>query len=114
MDKLNQAIIDLEHNISYTQREIEILQNIKEKDNKEYNELSDDYNQIDLKIDEIIEKINDYLSLKLQDKSLRNKINDDLSKVKESDFKTKNIDNWINQIWIQYLGLVDESYSQVI
>ena len=55
LDKLNQAIIDLEHNISYTQREIEILQNIKEKDNKEYNELSDDYNQIDLKIDEIIE-----------------------------------------------------------
>ena len=114
MTKLIQIIQNLEDNISYAQGEIETQQNINEKAKKEYNELNDYQNQIDWKIDEIIKKISDYLSSKLQDKSLKNKINIDLSKVKEGDFKTNNIDNWINQIWIQYIGLVDEAYSKVI
>ena len=114
MNKLIQAIQSLEHNISYTQGEIETQNNIRENNKNELNELKVYQSQIDLKIDEIIKKISDYLLSKLQDKSLKNKIDGDLSKVKEGDFKTKNIDNWINQIWIQYIGLVDEAYSKVI
>ena len=114
MNKLIQAIQNLEHNISYTQGEIETQNNIRENNKNELNELKVYHSQIDLKIDDIIKKISDYLLSKLQDKSLKNKIDGDLSKVKEGDFKTKNIDNWINQIWIQYIGLVDEAYSKVI
>ena len=98
MNLLNQTIGELECNISYAQKEIETQQSIREYTKKELNELKNHHNQIDLKINEIIKRISDYLSSKLQDKSLKNKINSDLSKVKEGDFKTKNIDNWINQI----------------
>ena len=108
-----QIIKDLECNISYAQGEIESQQSIKEKAKKEYARLNDDFNQIELKLDRIIKKISDYLSSKLQDKFLKKEINSDLSKVKEGDFKTKNIDNWINQILIEYINLVDEAYSQV-
>ena len=71
---------------------------MKEETKKEYKELNDDHNQINLKIDEIIKQIYDYLLPKLQDKSLKKEIDSDLSKVKEGNFKTENIDNWINQI----------------
>ena len=114
MTELIQTIQNLKDNISYNQGEIENQQSIKEKAKKEYNELKDDQNQIGLKLDGIISKINDYLLLKLQDKPLKKDINSDLSKMKEGDFKTKNIYNWINQKLIEILNLVDDAYSKVI
>ena len=112
MTKLIQTIQNLEDNISYTQREIETQKCFREKAKKEYNELNYYQNQIDLSLDRIIIKITDYWSLKLKDKSLKNEINSDLSKVKEGDFISKNIDNWINQKLTEYV--VNEAYSQVI
>ena len=114
MTKLNQWIQNLENNISYNQSEIETQQSIKEKAKKEYAELKDYHNQVDSIIDGIIKKISDYSSFKLQDKSLKKEIMSDLSKVKEGNFKNKNIDNWINQILIEYINLFDEAYSKVI
>ena len=114
MNKLIQTIQNLEHSISYAQGELETYQSLKENANKEYNELNDHHNKIDLKLNGIIRKISDYWSSKLKDKSLKNEINSDLSKVKEGDFKTRNIDNWIDQRLTECINLVDEAYSQVI
>lgn len=87
---------------------------MKEKAKKELKELNDYHKQIDLNLDGNIKKISDYLSLKLQDESLKKEINSDLLKIKEAKFETNNIDNWISQTWIEYINLVDETYSKVI
>ena len=105
---------NLKHNIWNVEKELDTQIKIKEKANQEYNKLDECHNEINSKIDEIIIKIRDQLSSKFQDNSLMKDIYSDLLKVKERDFDAKSIDNRINQIWIQYINLIDESYLQVI
>ena len=56
LTKLIHTIKDLECNISYAQREIEIQKSMREKAKKEYAELNDDFSQIELKLNRIIKK----------------------------------------------------------
>ena len=114
MTKLIRANRNLKHNIWNVEKELDTQIKIKEKANQEYNKLDECHNEINSKIDEIIIKIRDQLSSKFQDNSLMKDIYSDLLKVKERDFDAKSIDNRINQIWIQYINLIDESYLQVI